>query len=178
MADEQSIVIPDIIADPSSFDANAAFWLKAAQAAIRRHCGWHVTPNCELAGVANTRGGKVLRLPARNVTSLDELTDRRGRSLMPGVAYDPATGLVERIDGQAFPEGVAAVRYRIHAGYNQCDDVRSVLISAAQRASLAAGPGLVASQSTNGSTVTYANLVTLMDDEKAKLNPYRLEALP
>ena len=28
--------IPDIITDPSGFDADGEFWLKAAQAAIRR----------------------------------------------------------------------------------------------------------------------------------------------
>ena len=72
MADE---TIPDIITDPSGFDADGEFWLKAAQAAIRRTCGWHITPNIELSGVANSRGGKVIRLPARHVTSVDELTD-------------------------------------------------------------------------------------------------------
>ena len=59
MADE---TIPDIITDPSGFDADGEFWLKAAQAAIRRTCGWHITPNIELSGVANSRGGKVIRL--------------------------------------------------------------------------------------------------------------------
>lgn len=49
MADE---TIPDIITDPSGFDADGEFWLKAAQAAIRRTCGWHITPNIELSGVA------------------------------------------------------------------------------------------------------------------------------
>ena len=38
-------VIPDMIADPSAFEDDAAFRLKAAQAAIRRECGWHVMPN-------------------------------------------------------------------------------------------------------------------------------------
>ena len=59
MADE---TIPDIITDPSGFDADGEFWLKAAQAAIRRTCGWHITPNIELSGVVNSRGGKVIRL--------------------------------------------------------------------------------------------------------------------
>ena len=49
--------IPDIITDPSGFDADGEFWLKAAQAAIRRTCGWHITPNIELSGVVNSRGG-------------------------------------------------------------------------------------------------------------------------
>ena len=38
-------VVPDMIADPSAFEDDAAFRLRAAQAAIRRECGWHVMPN-------------------------------------------------------------------------------------------------------------------------------------
>lgn len=106
--------IPDMIQDPSLFDADGSFWIKAAQAAIRRTCGWHITPNIELSGVVNSRGGKVIRLPARHVTSVDELTDIAGNRLH--YAYDPATGLVECTAG-VFPAGVAAIRYRIHAGY-------------------------------------------------------------
>lgn len=171
MADE---TIPDIITDPSGFDADGEFWLKAAQAAIRRTCGWHITPNIELSGVANSRGGKVIRLPARHVTSVDELTDSAGNRLH--YAYDPTTGLVECTTG-AFPAGVAAIRYRIHAGYtpDEVPDVQGVLINAAKRASSAAA-GIVQSQSVNGSSVTYN--VSLMADELAKLDRYKLGALP
>lgn len=167
-------VVPDIIADPSGFDADGEFWLKAAQAAIRRTCGWHITPNIELSGVVNSRGGKVIRLPARHVTSVDELTDSAGNRL--NYAYDPVTGLVECTAG-AFPVGVAAIRYHIHAGYapDEVPDVMGVLVNAAKRASMAA-PGIIQSQSVNGSSVTYN--VTLMADELAKLDPYRLGALP
>ena len=154
-------VIPDMIADPSAFEDDAQFWLKAAQAAIRRTCGWHITPNIELSGVVNSRGGKVIRLPARRVTSVDELTDIAGNRLH--YAYDPAS--------------VAAIRYRIHAGYapDEVPDVQGVLINAAKRASSAAA-GIVQSQSVNGSSVTYN--VTLMADELEKLDRYKLGALP
>lgn len=85
MSDEQTI--PDMIADPSAFQDDARFRLKAAQAAIRRECGWHVMPNVALSGVINTRGGSVIRLPARHVTSIESLTDRQGNKL--AYAYDP-----------------------------------------------------------------------------------------
>lgn len=93
--------IPDMIQDPTVFDADGTFWVKAAQAAIRRTCGWHITPNIELSGVVNSRGGKVIRLPARHVTSVDELTDIAGNRLH--YAYDPATGLVECTAGVSRP---------------------------------------------------------------------------
>lgn len=170
MADE---TIPDIITDPSGFDADGEFWLKAAQAAIRRECGWHVMPNTELSGVINSRGGTVIRLPARHVTSIESLTDRDGNKL--AYAYDPETGLVESLSG-GFPVGVAAIRYEIHAGYNDAPDVQQVLISAAKRAGMSP-LGLVTSQSTNGSSASY-DAVSLMQAEKDKLKPYKLGGLP
>lgn len=170
MADE---TIPDIITDPSGFDADGEFWLKASQAAIRRECGWHVMPNAALSGVINSRGGAVIRLPARHVTSIESLTDRDGNKL--AYAYDPETGLVESLSG-GFPVGVAAIRYEIHAGYNDAPDVQQVLISAAKRAGMSP-LGLVTSQSTNGSSASF-DVVSLMQAEKDKLKPYRLGGLP
>ena len=146
-------VIPDMIADPSAFEDDAAFRLKAAQAAIRRECGWHVMPNTALSGVINSRGGMVIRLPARHVTSIESLTDRDGNKL----AY-------------------AAIRYEIHAGYDDAPDVQSVLISAAKRAGMSP-LGLITSQSTNGSSASF-DVVSLMQAEKDKLKSYRLGGLP
>lgn len=166
-------VVPDMIADPSAFEDDAQFRLKAAQAAIRRECGWHVMPNVALSGVINSRGGTVIRLPARHVTSIESLTDRDGNKL--AYAYDPETGLVESLSG-GFPVGVAAIRYEIHAGYNEAPDVQQVLISAAKRAGMSP-VGLVKSQSTNGSSASF-DAVSLMQDEKDKLKPYRLGGLP
>lgn len=166
-------VIPDMLADPSAFEDDAAFRLKAAQAAIRRECGWHVMPNTALSGVINTRGGSVIRLPARHVTSIESLTDRQGNPL--SYAYDPETGLVESLSG-GFPAGIASIHYEIHAGYDDAPDVQSVLISAAKRAGMSP-LGLVTSQSTNGSSASF-DVVSLMQAEKDKLKPYKLGGLP
>ena len=166
-------VIPDMIADPSAFEDDAQFRIKAAQAAIRSECGWHVMPNVALSGVINSRGGTVIRLPARHVTSIESLTDRDGNKL--AYAYDPETGLVESLSG-GFTVGIAAIRYAIHAGYDEAPDVQQVLISAAKRAGMSPS-GLVTSQSTNGSSASF-DVVSLMQEEKDKLKPYRLGGLP
>ena len=101
------------------------------------------------------------------------MTDRDGNKL--AYAYDPETGLVESLSG-GFPVGIAAIRYEIHAGYNEAPDVQQVLISAAKRAGMSP-LGLVTSQSTNGSNASY-DVVSLMQDEKDKLKPYKLGGLP
>ncbi|WP_427777183.1 hypothetical protein ACE15Y_03500 [Bifidobacterium bifidum] len=170
---DEANVVPDMIADPSAFEDDAKFRLKAAQAAIRRECGWHVMPNTALSGVINTRGGSVIRLPARHVTSIESLTDRHGNKL--AYAYDPETGLVESLSG-GFPIGIAAIRYEIHAGYNEAPDVQQVLISAAKRAGMSP-IGLITSQSTNGSSASF-DVVSLMQEERDKLKPYKLGGLP
>ena len=167
------MTVPDMIEDPAGFDETAAFYLRAAQAAIRRECGWHVMPNTLLEGALNSRGGTVLRLPARHVTSVESLTDRHGHPIP--YAYEPDTGLIECTQG-AFPTGVGAVRYRIYAGYDDAPDVQQVLISAAKRAGMSP-IGLVTSQSTNGSSASF-DVVSLMQAEKDKLKPYRLGGLP
>ena len=107
------------------------------------------------------------------MTSIESLTDRQGNPL--AYAYDPETGLVESLSG-GFPVGVAAIRYAIHAGYDDAPDVQQVLISAAKRAGMSP-VGLVKSQSTNGSSASF-DVVSLMQDEKDKLKPYRLGGLP
>lgn len=82
---------------------------------------------------------------------------------------------MESLSG-GFPAGIAAIRYEIHAGYDSAPDVQAVLINAAKRAGMSP-TGLVTSQSTNGSSASF-DVVTLMQDEKAKLKPYRLGGLP
>ena len=167
------MTVPDMIADPDGFDETAEFYVMAAQAAIRRECGWHVMPNTELEGVLNSRGGTVLRFPAQHVTSVESLTDRQGHPIP--YAYDPDTGLIECTQG-AFPAGVGAVRYRIYAGYDDAPDVQQVLASMAKRMALTP-VGLVKSQSVNGSSASY-DAATLMADEKARLKPYKLGGMP
>ena len=81
---------------------------------------------------------------------------------------------MESLSG-GFPVGVAAIRYAIHAGYDDAPDVQQVLISAAKRAGMS--DRLVTSQSTNGSSASY-DAVSLMQAEKDKLKPYRLGGLP
>ena len=130
-------------------------------------------PNAALTGTLNTRGGTVIRLPARHVTSIESLTDRDGNKL--AYAYDPETGLVESLSG-GFPVGIAAIHYSIHAGYDDAPDVQQVLISAAKRAGMSP-VGLVTSQSTNGSSASF-DVVSLMQEEKDRLKPYRLGGLP
>lgn len=165
--------MPDIIDRAADFDPDMDFWLKSAQRAIRKYCGWHVTPSVRLTGTLNSRGGSVLRLPARNITAIHAITDSDGREVPCDLDKDG--GLLEA-RGRTFPVGIAAVKYDIEAGWDDCEDVQGVLLSMARR--LATAPaGIVTGQSVNGSSVSYDS-ATLMRDEKERLAPYRLGGLP
>lgn len=164
--------LPDIIAHPEHMTTDAVWALKVAQAAVRAACGWHITPDVDLTGAVNTRGGRILRLPAQHITRVDAITDRDGNDLE--FELDGATGLLE-LKGTP-PVGINAVKYAIHAGYPQAPDVESVVIAVAKRA-LSATNGVIASQSVNGSSVSY-NTARLFIEEERKLRPYKLGELP
>lgn len=162
------MTIPDMIAAPETFTADGRFELEAAQAAIRRECGWHITPPLRLEGAVNSRGGRLVQLPCMHITNVESITDRDGRPLE--YELDTDSGLLE-ITGTP-PKGVNAIRYRLTAGYDNAPDVLSVLIAVAKRAK-AAGNGYITSQSVNGSSVSY-NTATLFAQEQARLRPYKI----
>lgn len=162
------MAIPDMIADPKTFTADGRFALEAAQAAIRRECGWHVTPSAQLEGAVNSRGGRIIQLPCMHITHVEHITDRDGRPL--DYSLDTESGLLE-ITGTP-PQGINAIRYQLTAGYDHAPDVLSVLVNIAKRAQTAQN-GYITSQSVNGSSVSY-NTATLFAQEQARLRPYKI----
>ena len=64
---------PDIIENPGEFTTDGLFFLRAAQAAIRRECGWHVTPSWTHTIRVDGYGGGTLILPSIRVTDIGGL---------------------------------------------------------------------------------------------------------
>lgn len=177
--------IGDIVT--ASSDVEASFFVKAAQAAVRRLCGWHVSPAAEVSGTLPSMGQRVFRLPLMAVSDLElEVLDPTGCEYLPaepGADYERADRLVEFRSYVA--PSVAAVRYRATAGFDpdEVPDVRSVIVQVARRAAQAPA-GSVRSQSVNGASVSYgftgdgAPMVSLLESERAVLAPYRVGRLP
>lgn len=163
-------------------EADAGLFLDAATAAVRAACGWHVAPSLQVEGSLRCNGSRILRLPLRAVSSLDELTDRAGNDLLPHCDWD-ADGLVELRVPVA--PGIAAVRYRATAGHavEEVPILCAVILQAARRAASAPG-GYVRSESVNGASVSYAlgasgaPAVSLLPEELALIAPYRVARLP
>lgn len=168
--------LPDIIGPDTDIDPQ--FWVRAAQGAIRRYCGWHVAPSITQKIRLSPRGGKSLELPTGHMTALDkcrvfdlDVTER--------VSWGQE-GVLWLMCGR-WPNLPGAVEVTFTHGYALEDvpDVASLIATVARRAS--SDPGVVASQSVNGAAVSYARgsggaaiSVPLMDTEKELLAPYRL----
>ncbi len=177
--------IGDIVT--ASEDAGSDFFLRAAQAAVRRACGWHVAPVAEVSGTLSSMGQRIFALPLMAVSSLSlQVLDPCGFGHLDaeeGVDYDRSGSLVEF--RRYIPPSVAAVRYTATAGFDPDDvpDIQSIVVQAARRAAQSPA-GSVKSQSVNGASVTYgfsgsgAPSVTLLAEELALLAPYRLGARP
>lgn len=164
----------------ASDEPGADFFLRAAQAAVRRYCGWHVCPVAQVKGAMSSPGGRIFRLPATNVLALKVRV--AGADNMCAYAWDH-TGLLEF--ARPAPEGVGAIEYEMTCGYAPEDvpDVQSVVLQAARRAAQAPA-GSVKSQSVNGASVSYgfsgdgAPMVSLLASERAVLEPYRVRRTP
>ncbi|AKV56122.1 hypothetical protein AB656_03985 [Bifidobacterium actinocoloniiforme DSM 22766] len=166
----------DIVSPDSEVGPN--LWLKAAQASVRSYCGWHIAPNVEQTLTLDAEGGRTLMLPSLHVTGLSRITVD-GRDVTGEVDWSQ-TGMVSLRSG-SFPDRFRSVIVTMSSGYevDEVPDVVSIILKLANRA--ATGPGVVASQSVNGSSVSYltaggAPLSTpLLQIEKDALEPYRLK---
>jgi hypothetical protein len=171
--------LPDIVI--GSTELGADFFLRAATAAVRRACGWHVCPSVEVAGSVPTTGSRVVRLPLMNVTGVSSLV--MGGDDVTTSAMWTRDGLVELPDAPA--SSVSGLSFVAVAGYDpdECPDLVAVIVQAARRAQ-SAPAGYVRSQSVNGASVTYggseagAPSVTLLASELARLAPYTLARMP
>ncbi|WP_250243746.1 hypothetical protein [Bifidobacterium longum] len=172
-------VIGDLIPSADSFQVDAGFKMGAAQAAIRKHCGWHVAPSVTRTIRLDGHGGDSLLLPSKHVTALSSLK-LDGVEHVQDARFSEAGSLV-LVNGATFPDLPGSVEATITDGWDLEDvpEVQMILLDIASRVMQV--PGTVSSQSTNGSSVTYRSgsdggvpNVALFDSEKRTLQPYRL----
>ena len=165
----------DIVAPDTIVDSN--LWLQAAQASVRAYCGWHIAPSMTQTMTLDSEGGSTLMLPSLHVTDVSSIT-ADGEDLADKADWS-VDGMIRLRSGR-FPDRFRAVQVTFTHGFeiNEVPDVSSIILSLARRA--AAGPGVIASQSANGSSVSYltaggAPLSTpLLQIEKDALGPYKL----
>src|SRR5665647_3190809 len=106
--------------------------LDGATSAIRRWCGWHITPSVTETLVLDGPGGDVLTLPTLYLTALTSVTE--DNILL--TEYDPATDLgdyewselgnVKRVYGH-WTERYRGLSVAIVHGYDDAPDVAQII---------------------------------------------------
>lgn len=174
MADEPTAMTPIVGA---STQVNAQFWLNAANAAVRRECGWHVAPLITETLTMDGSGGRTLLLPSKRikrvVTAMSDGVDVTDR-----VHVSQRAGMVE-IEGY-WSRRLGGVSITLEHGYDidEVPDVAALILNLAKRAGSGQSP--IASQSVNGASVSYLTAggaplsVPLLQIEKDMLRPYVL----
>ncbi len=166
--------IPDIVDGNPQIDTQ--WWMKAAQASIRRYCGWHVTPDIDETLKVDAYGGSILTLPSKHVNSITSiLVD--GRELVDRIDWSVA-GTIQLRTG-CWPDRTGSVTVTLNHGYprDEVPEIAELLRTLAKRARTQPG---VASQSVNGASVSYLTYggttlgVQLLQVEQSMLDPYRL----
>lgn len=171
--------IGNLIDYAGAFQIDADFKMKAAQSAIRRYCGWHVAPSVTRTIHVDGHGGDSLLLPSKHVTGLSSLK-LDGVEHAQDARYSEA-GTVVLVNGVTFPDLPGSIEATITDGWDLDDvpEIQMILLDIAARVMQV--PGTVASQSTNGSSVTYRSgsdggipNIALFESEQRTLAPYRL----
>ena len=167
--------IPDLVSSDTTVDSST--WLKAAQQSVRSYCGWHIAPNITQTLKLDSYGARTLLLPSMHVTNISSLLVN-GVEMKDSIDWG-AAGTVRLREGY-FPDCPGAVQVTLSHGFDagEVADVTSLILKLAQRGST--GPGVIGSQSTNGSSVTFITAggaplsIPLLQIEKNALEPYRL----
>lgn len=164
--------------------------IKAAAAAIRAHCGWHIYPSlsCEMTTTLYDKAVTVsdrmllIQLPATFVSSVESIT-------IDGVEYESyalmSNGIL-RIFGLPWSRlklwTPLVVRYTAGLPEGGADAIKAILADRVAHA-LASSDG-VQSETAGGISVTYnatwangAKATALADDSKEVLSPYRLRGV-
>lgn len=164
-------VVPDsIFPENPTFDT--AFWVAAAENAVRNFCGWHVAPVMERVVALNGQGRTELLLPTMKLRAVERVMS--GGVDVTASVEASVDGILELRGG--FACGLNSVVATITDGYavEEAPDILAIIAAAASRFADMFG-NTVQSQSAGGSSVTYfSGADALLKTEQARLSPYRL----
>ncbi|ADG97634.1 conserved hypothetical protein [Segniliparus rotundus DSM 44985] len=121
------LVDPEVFAGLLADHGRAEQSLRAATAAVRDHCRWHIAPVVAQTENVACDGGRVLALPTLRLVSVQSVTVDGEQ--ITGYRADPA-GLLVRESG--WPEGTVTVEFT--HGYDDAPAVAALICEQAARA--------------------------------------------
>lgn len=163
---------------PANPVMDEAFWRKAAEARVRRFCGWHVAPIATSELVLDGRGGRRLLLPTGRIVSVANVRSD-GDDVSGRVRFSNEVGALE-LDGGSWSRRYGGVTLSLTHGWAPEDvpEVQAIILATAKRS--LDGAGLYVQQAIGSASVTYASEggvpigAPLMRSEKNELLPYRI----
>lgn len=154
-----------------------AFWLNAANQAIRTECGWHVAPIITEELVLDGPGGTALLVPSKRVRSIISATSD-GRDVTDLVKFSRRAGVLTLASGWSCDVG--SIELTIEHGYeaDEVADVAALIVTLTKRA---ASSGAFVQQSIGSASAKLATGrdgaalgVPLLESEKDILSRHRL----
>lgn len=159
---------------PTTPTLDEAFWVAAAEGAIRDYCGWHVAPVIEQTWALDGRCQRRLLLQSKRLLRVLECTSGGvdvTEQVVPG-----ESGVIELRGGGTFAAGLQGVVVKVEHGYypEEVPSIMGLIASLASRLSDSFG-NVVQQQVAGGSSVTFfAGSEHLLSGERAKLEKYRV----
>lgn len=164
---------PPLESKPAPFD-----WYAAAVLAVRRYCGWHVTPVIEEDMILDGPGGGALLVPSNQVLELVSLSEDGNPVDVDSVSVSRA-GVLRKKHKARWTDELGGIELTLKHGYDEADDLLAVVEQVASR-SAATGSGAVQEQAgpfgIRRSTLSGGGVASapLLESEKQALEPYRL----
>lgn len=156
-----------------------AFWLNAANAAVRRECGWHVAPVITETLTLDGRGGPTLLLPSQRVVAVTSAKND-GEDVTSRVRFSRSAGILTLASG--WSTDVGSIEITLIHGFPVEDvpDVAALIVTLTKRAA-AAGAGNIAQQAIGPASARYSAdrdgaplNIRLLQSEKDSLAPFKL----
>lgn len=164
---------------PDGAESRAQKALKAAEAAVRKLCGWHVAPVIEETLTLDGSGTRSLFVPSLRVVEITACTVL-GREVDPASLEWSEKGFLRR-NGGVWPDRLRAVTLTLSHGFDEVTDVAAIVQEIADRAVSAIGGRT--SETAGGVTIRNAQTaagvsggVVVMEHERAALEAYRVRA--
>ena len=156
---------------------NPAFWLNAANKAIRTECGWHVAPIITEEIVLDGTGGRNLLVPSLRIRQVVSAKSD-GNDVTDQVKFSRRAGVLALASGWSCEVG--SIELTIEHGFaaDEVPDVAALIVTLTKRA---ASSGAFVQQSIGPASAKVATgrdgaalSVPLMETEKELLAPYKL----
>lgn len=167
------VAIPGIVT--ADTQVNPAFWLNAANQAIRNHCGWHVAPIITETLELDGRGSTTLLLPSKRVHAIEKVLND-GIDVTEKVKFSRRAGILTLASG--WSRDVGSIEVTLRHGYELTEvaDVAALIVTLTKRAATA---GLVVQRSVGGASQRLATSkdggvlgIPLLESEQAVLAPF------